>query len=316
MIAADLSGPIGRVVVGLATYRRPELLAHCLRSLGQLRDVDEEWQRDVIVVDNDPAGSAEAAARSAAVDAGLRLRYEIEPRPGIAAARNRCVGSAEGAELLAFVDDDEWVDARWLRHLLDTQALVDADLTGGPDVAVIEPGAPRWVAMGPLFTRRDHPTGPYDAALGTLATSNLLIRLSIRNVLGDLFSDAYGLSGGSDRELTLRAADAGLRLAWSNEAVVYEAVDPRRLTVRWALRRGYRVGNVEARIDRDLGRVNGRRPLLVRGARMLLWGAVLSAGTGVKRKWGRCVLHARRGARGAGLITGALGVRYLEYRRK
>ncbi len=70
----------------------------------------------VLVIDNDPAGSGEAVVSALDSDA---VRYVHEPRPGIAAARNRALDEAASYDLLIFIDDDEWPNPTWLQSLLE-----------------------------------------------------------------------------------------------------------------------------------------------------------------------------------------------------
>src|SRR3954469_16278179 len=70
------------VVVAVLTYRRTDRLAGLLPQLVQQAAA---VGAAVLVVDNDPEASARPVA------AGSPVRYVHEPRPGIAAARNRAL---------------------------------------------------------------------------------------------------------------------------------------------------------------------------------------------------------------------------------
>ena len=79
------------VSICVATCERPVGLRRLLASLEQLR-LPEGVRTEVIVVDNDPAGSA-----AAVIDGGttlVELRTFHEPERNIAHARNRCVREA------------------------------------------------------------------------------------------------------------------------------------------------------------------------------------------------------------------------------
>ncbi|MBU9592033.1 glycosyltransferase family 2 protein [Burkholderia multivorans] len=106
--------PVVSVVV--PTYRRPDLLERCLDAL--CVQVFDPTTYEIIVVDDDPAGSARPAvdacrARMTDVPA---IRYLSAPdTQGPAGARNVGWRSARGA-LIAFTDDDTIPDPTWLRH--------------------------------------------------------------------------------------------------------------------------------------------------------------------------------------------------------
>ena len=91
------------VVIAVATFRRPDCLARILPPLveqaGQLGAA-----ASVLVVDNDPDGGAAHYVLSIA---SPTVRYVHEPRPGIAAARNRALDESAAADVVVFIDDDE-----------------------------------------------------------------------------------------------------------------------------------------------------------------------------------------------------------------
>ncbi|RQT93415.1 glycosyltransferase family 2 protein [Burkholderia cepacia] len=111
--AAHLS-PVVSVVV--PTYRRPDLLERCLDAL--CVQVFDPNAYEIVVVDDDPAGSARPVvdACRARVTARPAIRYMTAPATqGPAGARNVGWRSACGA-LIAFTDDDTIPDPTWLRH--------------------------------------------------------------------------------------------------------------------------------------------------------------------------------------------------------
>src|SRR6266496_3094435 len=97
------------LTVAVLTYHRPEKLRVSLPLiLDQVRqvnsDADGRLSADVLVIDNDPAASAELVAKSIGSE---QLRYVVEPEPGISAGRNRALDETADRDLLVFIDDDE-----------------------------------------------------------------------------------------------------------------------------------------------------------------------------------------------------------------
>jgi glycosyltransferase involved in cell wall biosynthesis len=88
-------------------------LQGCLERLAQLVYPHLE----ILVVDNAPVDDSteQLTQRLSAVD--VRIRYVREDRPGLSFARNRALSEATG-ELLAFTDDDVWVDRGWVDGLV------------------------------------------------------------------------------------------------------------------------------------------------------------------------------------------------------
>ena len=302
------------VVVAVLTYRRVEELLRLLPELVRQSGLVDPPAR-VLVVDNDPAAGARAAVAAAGLD---RVGYVDEAVPGIAAARNRALDEAAGADVLVFVDDDEHPSERWLEHMLATsEAHPDAAAVVGPvrSEYAREPSA--WVQAGRFFDRRRLPTGtPVEVA----ATNNLLLDLHAVRRLGVRFDAAFGLSGGSDTLFTRQLSARGGRMVWCAEAMVVDRVPPDRSTAAWVLRRALRGGNSWSRTSLELARDGAARrrlrvALVAEGAGRLLVGLGRAGYGGLTRS----PVHQARGlrlvARGGGMLTGAVGHTYSEYRR-
>lgn len=302
-----------RATIGVLTYRRPDDLAALLPFLVEQARRSTE-QVDVVVVDNDP--DAGAAALVAGFDDDL-VRYVHEPTPGIAAARNRMLDEAATSDLLLFIDDDERPVSGWLDLMLDTWKEHRAAAVVGPVISEFseEPGP--WILGGGFFTRRRMPTG---TPVTVAATNNLLLDLREVKRLGLRFDADFGLSGGSDTLFTRTLAASGARLVWCDDAIVYDVVPPGRLTRAWVLQRYFRSGNswsrtsvvlTRSRIDRLLTRVRLTASGGVRilgGTATWLWGA--ASRSTAKHAGGLRTLN-----RGMGMVAGAWGHVYSEYRR-
>jgi glycosyltransferase involved in cell wall biosynthesis len=305
------------ITIGVLTFRRPDDLAAILPLLlEQAAEVETPDRRvEVLVVDNDASASGRPVVDRLAAG---RVRYVVEPTPGIAAARNRVLEEAAGSTVLVFIDDDERPHARWLGHLLDTQARTGADAVAGAVVSDFDGVLDPWVAAGGFFQRRRLKT---DTPIEVAATNNLLLDMAAVDSLGLRFDPAFGLSGGSDTLFTRQLTSAGRVMLWCDEAVVTDWVPAPRMSRDWVVRRSFRYGNSATRIDLVLatsaaGRLRARGRALARGLpRLVVGGSRWLMGKVVRSR-----AHEARGLRtvmrGAGLVTGAVGLVYHEYRRK
>lgn len=104
---AHLSATVIMCTTGASPYLRGAVEA----VLAQKHDAF-----DLCVVDNAPATGATRQALAGLTDP--RLRIITAARPGLSRARNRGVLAATG-EIIAFTDDDAFVDPLWLRALCD-----------------------------------------------------------------------------------------------------------------------------------------------------------------------------------------------------
>ncbi len=312
-VGAERTRPAPSVVLAVVTYRRPDDLAATLPLLvGQLRVAGPD--SEVLVVDNDPGGSAQEVLERSAL-AGVR--YVLEPRPGIAAARNRALAEAGAHDVLVFIDDDERPQEGWLRNLLEVHRSTGCDGVVGPVVSSFGAEPDPWIAAGGFFTRRRLPTG---TSVQVAATNNLLLDLHRWRGTGIDFDERFGLSGGSDTLFTRRLTASGARLLWCDEAVVTDVVPPERATRDWVLRRRLRIGNSRSRTEIALATTPAAR--LAARVRLLGAGAVRIGGGGLRWLWGAVLRDVRRRATGAralasgsGMAGGALGYVYVEYRR-
>ena len=294
------------VAVCVITYRRPELLAELIQTL---RPQLSAAGADLVVVDNDANRSAESVVREAA-DAGVAVRYECEPTPGIPAARNRAVDSSR-TDLVAFTDDDVRPVAGWLDALLRCQHETQADVVTGPVRFVFPGGRPSWADGAHCFQeRRAESADPSSWAI----TSNVLIRVGALRERDLRFNEGYGLAGGSDTELFRRLGRTGATFAWAQAAVVEELVEGSRATVSWAVRRSYRIGNTSVLVDRDTGSWSRRR-WWTDAARWTWWAVKGFAAGCARRDVVRLVRASSSAARAAGIVSGIVGRRFQEYSR-
>ena len=218
------------LVLAVLTYRRPADLAELLPELDR-QAAGAALGVQILVVDNDPDGAGRPACEGAGLD---RVRYVHEPRPGIAAARNRALAEGAGHRLLAFIDDDERPRPGWLAGLLATLAEHGGPGAVGPVVSRFAAQLSPWVLAGGFFDRRRMPTG---TPVTVAATNNLLLDLDVVRAAGLDFDERFGLSGGSDTLFTRRLVRAGGPLIWCDEAVVTDVVPAARCRRDWVLRR-------------------------------------------------------------------------------
>lgn len=305
------------IVIAMLTYRRPEDLAEALPALiAQIRSCP--LPASILVIDNDP----DAGARPfiSGQDPAL-VRYVHEPEPGIAAARSRALAEASAVRFLAFIDDDERPSEAWLNDLLDTQRRTGAAAVVGPVISEYAHTPEPWITAGAFFTRRRMPTG---STVSVAATNNLLLDLRQVRQVGLDFDRRFGLLGGEDTLFTRRLVQQGRTIVWCDEAIVVDRVPAHRLTRSWVLRRAFSSGNSWSRVGIELDAVDrrGRTGGLPVRLRLLSAGGVRMAGGCARIIQGvalRSLPHRVRGirtvARGLGMMAGAAGYVYTEYRR-
>lgn len=303
------------VTIAVPTYHRPDDLRELLPLLlARAVSIDPtRWTVTVLVIDNDPDESARPVV--ATVGSGL-LRYTAEPEPGISAVRNRAMDEA-GRGLLAYIDDDERPNDVWLSALLSTWSATRAAAVSGRVVPAFAGALDPWLEAGSFFRRRSLPTG---SDIDLAAAGNLLLDLDQVAPTGLRFASDLGLTGGEDTLLSRQLHAKGLRMVWCDESVVTDMVPRSRMTRRWVLTRAWSHGNTTTVVALRLATSPSAR-LLARCRQLLGGFARIVAGLG-RFALGlllRSDRHQARGLRmafrGAGFVSGAVGIVYAEYAR-
>lgn len=232
-----------RLIVGICTYRRPEL-ARTLESLRDMLPCGAEVS--VAVADNDNEPSAKPLVTGIAGGFPLPVTYLHAPAGNISIARNALLdhARAEGARFFVYLDDDQTVRPDTLRELMQVRSDSKAGAVLGVVRGTYGKDAPRW-----MLTSRPHDTRPVLAADGSCRagyTGNNLVDLADPAWRDLRFDLARGRSGGEDTDWFSRYLAAGGRIAPAPHAVVDEAVPGDRTSLRWLLRRRYRMGQTHA----------------------------------------------------------------------
>jgi len=296
------------IAIAVPTYRRPVELARLIASLRPEIESQSKCRIYLVVVDNDPAGSAQPVARSAEFFA---VRYVIEPKPGISSARNTAVANALDSDVILFLDDDELVQAGWLDSLVKAYKRYDADLVAGPVRPILPTGAPEYLRKSGIFDRSEHADG---SRIPEAGAGNLLIctHLFTDRQQIDWFRVDLGLTGGEDAELTRRFSQEGAKIVWASQAVVLEPVSSDRVSLGWLANRYRRIGAVDLKLTAS---TTSRKVLGALGGlvRIMSSAPILAFHALVLRR-----LHARsfrRFFRGIGYLEYAFGFVHREYGR-
>ncbi|MGQ0830930.1 MAG: glycosyltransferase family 2 protein [Microthrixaceae bacterium] len=262
--------PPVRLSVVVCTLDRAELLDGCLRAV--LADRPRDGSVEVVVVDN---GSTDDTPAVVASHDGVR--YVIEPRRGLARARNAGLAAA-AAGMVAFLDDDARSMPGWTAALLHArERWPTAVAIGGP--VVLEWGAPRPAWLVPALTRWfsavDHGPAarlldPNEQPVGANLTVARDPALAVGGFAPELGRMGASLASEEEVDLLRRLRATGGEVAWEPAAAVRHLVPPERMTRRWIVRRAWAQGRSDrtaARLAGELSRRDVRLALraLVRG---------------------------------------------------
>lgn len=300
-----------RTRIAIPTFHRPEGLRDALEGVKEQAEALSPSVAEVtiMVIDNDPAGSARTESESQGV------LYVVEAQPGIAAVRNRSLTEATDQDAMIFLDDDEVPCPGWLETLIGRFLETGAQGVAGKVLTPFPDDVPEWIAVSGAFVR---PVRTDGVAMQEAATNNLILDLDAVRRSGIAFDERFGLSGGSDSLFTRSFTRWGARLVWAEDAVVVEREDPERFTRAWVLQRTFRLGNSMARVNVVLARSRFERTVV--RARMIAVGVariVVGGARNFSGRMTRSLAHRGHGermaARGRGIVAGALGHVHSEY---
>ncbi len=263
------------VAIVIPTLRRPEALARALGSAFRQKGLDRRVV-EIVVVDNDPLGSAAATVARLSPDSPFPLTCVAAPRPGVATARNAGV-AATVAPLIAFLDDDQEAEPGWLAALLVGQSATGADVVFGPIRGVAE-GAPAWARahLDAFFGR----AGPDRAQLidKPFGCGNALLVRATALPGPAPFDVAADQLGGEDDALFAALRARGGRFGWAAEAWVAEIAPPHRATMAYALKRAFAYGQGPSQDARGRGDWTGvARWMAIGIVQTLVWSAASTA---------------------------------------
>lgn len=243
------------LTVLMATYNGASTLPMVLASFLDLEQPPGGWT--LVIVDN---GSSDATISLVASFVNrLPLVQLGEARPGKNAALNTGLPHAAG-DLIVFTDDDAIPRRDWLvrmRAVADRQP--EFSVFGGAIVPRWETQPPQWVLQSvPLdstFTLTDPtlPEGPVSPS--RVFGPNMAVRATVLG-LGYRFDERIGprrgsYPMGSETELLHRIERAGFRCWFHRDAVVEHFIRSWQFDRRWVLRRAFRAGRGQHRLQND-----------------------------------------------------------------
>jgi len=229
------------ISVIVCTYNRAENLREALNNL-ICQETEGKFFFEIFVVDDGSTDETRHVVEEVARHSQVPVIYAKAEGKGYAHALNKGI-TASHSEWLAFFDDDERTDPGWLKELYHTAIQMDAELAGGPvelDISEEE--------LSSMGLRLRALRGEYPPSCGISRRSkspplpsggNRLIKRMVFDSIG-LFDEKM-ITGGCDRDLVLRARDAGFNNVWVPNAIVRHLVPSYRLKVdhiKWTCLQG------------------------------------------------------------------------------
>ncbi|BDQ02771.1 glycosyltransferase [Ignavibacterium sp.] len=230
------------ISVCIATFKRQLLLEQLLESLSKLL-IPENTEIEIIIVDNDKDRSAENVVQKFKTLTNFQVSYFVQPIKNISITRNKALENAKG-NLIAFIDDDETADEKWLYNLYNCLKNYNSDGVFGLVVPRFEEGINDKFKKREYFFSNMGVTGTeakYMFAGSVLFKSELVKKNKI------FFDPEYGITGGEDSDFFNRLKQHGARFINCREAISYEFISKERTTRKFFYNRFIRGGQTYAR---------------------------------------------------------------------
>lgn len=224
-----------KICIAIASIGRPDLL----KTIQSFEILECPQGASLVVVVGDDSKDQSAIRLLADYDTeAFALQVINVASQNIAHCRNACLDACDG-DWIAFIDDDEQADTRWLMELYAAAQREAADAIFGQIISSYYPQTPDWIKMAdPVGRMRQRPTGP----VNTGSSGNAMVRMSAVRQYGLRFDPRFGRTGGEDTDFFLKLNAAGGKLFFINDAIVRETVLPEKSTQTFFIQRALRSG--------------------------------------------------------------------------
>jgi len=233
MNACDIS-------IVVCTRNRADMLRGALASLIGL--AAERFSYEIVVIDNGSTDNTADVGANAARASDRPVRGVYEPEAGIVPARNRGIREARG-RWIAFFDDDQLADKRWLTELYEGAGEKQCRVVGGAVHLALPSNCSRRLDPTVRMLLGEAKIADEPRLYGgrfTPGCGNLMIERTVFDQVG-LFQRTIG-GRGEDTDLFSRVERAGIAAWYFPRAVVHHLTPPERLEAPYLLSLARRMG--------------------------------------------------------------------------
>jgi glycosyltransferase involved in cell wall biosynthesis len=229
------------ISVVVCTHNRAELLRGALASLSNMA-TDDRFTYEIVVVDNASTDATPQTIAAAAAESKNPLRGVREAEKGIVAARNRGIRESSG-RWIAFFDDDQLADRRWLVELYLGAVECHARVVGGAVHLALPAGCRRQLDPAVRMLLGESRLSDQRVRYGgrrTPGCGNLMIERKVFDEVGAFQRTVHGR--GEDTDLFSRIEKAGIPAWYLPAAIIHHITPAERLEDQYLLDLARRMG--------------------------------------------------------------------------
>lgn len=235
---------VSHVVIACCTYKRPKQLLRLLESLCEL-DFPKNIKTEILIVDNDKEKGAERIVEQ--FKDKLPIDYILEEQKGLSNVRNKALKEAiaRKASHIAFIDDDEIADKKWIVNHIDFYNNYDGIyISSGPTYKKFDGEYPDYIVKNRIFKVRSKKIN--GKIRPTCPSGNVFFPLEAVKSNNIYFSEDFNSSGGEDTDFFSKLSEAGFTIGWNFNAVNYEIVGSERANLKWIFKRAFNSGQISS----------------------------------------------------------------------
>ncbi len=240
------------VSICVTTYKRPQGLKRLLQGIAKLTFEKVALPDiEVIIIDNNNEGIAAQVCQEFQQEFPWILKTDVEHKRGVTYGRNKSLSLADSETYaIAILDDDEVPVTNWLDELLWVQQEYQADVVAGTVLPhFIDGEPPEWIIKGGFFHPPRFPTGE---SRHVAFTNNVLVRAEVLRQYDPVFDNRFAFTGGEDSHLFMRLHQAGYKIVWADEAIVYDWLPGDRTKPKWILERCRHTWSIGSLLEKEL----------------------------------------------------------------
>ncbi|MDP3585360.1 MAG: sulfatase-like hydrolase/transferase [Thiobacillus sp.] len=243
-----------RLAVVICTYNRSASLIETLTSQYTCGYNGEECIDIVVVANNCSDDTLDRLADFFASHPrdNLRLTWIEEPKAGKSYALNAAIAHTTH-DVLCFIDDDQTVEAGFLRNLIDgMDAYPDEAIYCGRIWPAWDGSEPSWVHARGDYAIPIRPFPEFDLGSESIVITpkdrypsggNIVVRRRVFDAAGlfsvDLGPTGHNLAGGEDHDFLVRAVNKGFAIRYLPCVRQLHAIDAERMSTTYTLRKSF-----------------------------------------------------------------------------
>ena len=258
-----------RLAVVICTYNRSASLIETLASLYACGHTGTECVDIVVVANscNDDTLDRLAEFRAGHPRDDLRLSWIEEPKAGKSHALNAAIAQTTH-DVLCFIDDDQTVEAGFLRNFLDgMDAYPEESIYCGRIWPAWDGSEPSWVHARGDYAIPIRPFPEFDLGRESIVIApqgrypsggNIVVRRRVFDAAGlfsvDLGPTGHNLAGGEDHDFLVRAVHKGFAIRYLPGVRQLHAIDAERMSTTYTLRKSFLRTRASFMVRQDEGR--------------------------------------------------------------